>query len=208
MSSFSGFSQVGIGTNTPQSTLDVVGNTRVDGSLFLENPGRKSEIRNSKLLILSTANTVLKYDIQTSKYGPINYIELAFRNIASEGLLDYDTKISTNDYIATIQGYYFLEPTTGDTDILLLSLTDTSNIEGYQIYAYANPITQTWFLRAKVNNSIFMTRNSSSVFIPTQFDLFLNLVVYRKGFITKEHEDVSVNMGNSELFTAPLPAGF
>jgi hypothetical protein len=199
--------QVGINTTSPSATLDVNGDVKIDQSLFLENPGDHTEIRDSKLLIKSASNELLRYDIAQSKYGPINYAQLNFRTTNTNGLQDYDTKISAEDYIVTVQGYYFLEPGSGDTDIMTRSSIDTDHIEGFQIYAYINPLTGTWFLRGFINNGRFRTR-SSGFFIDTPIDLFLNLIVYRNGFISKSVNAVTVDMSNSPNGTAALPDGF
>lgn len=201
------YAQVGINTSTPSSELEVVGDVNVDNSLFLENPGDNTEIRGSKLLIALQNNDLVQYDINVSKYGPINYAEFIFRNLSKDGLQDYDTKISTDDYIVTVQGYYYLEAQTSDTDVMTNSAINNDNIEGHQIYAYKNTTTNTWFLRAFVNNSEFTTRLGNS-FGATPVDMYLNLILYRRGFISKELTPVSVDMANLETGTAPLPAGF
>lgn len=199
-----GWSQVGINTTTPAATLDVQGYVKIDNSLFLENPGNYLEIRGSKFLIQSTTSDILKYDITISKYGPINYAQYIFRNTSTNGLQDYDTKISTEDYIVTVQGYYFTAAN-ANTNVLLHSNTTDENIEGYQIYAYPNPSTNTWFLRAFVNGATFRSGNP---FVNNPIDLFLNVIIYRTGFIAKTLEPVEVNMNNNETGTAPIPAGF
>ncbi len=99
--------QVGIHNTSPLATLDVGGDVKTDSSLFLENPGDNNQIRGSKFLIRSTSNNLLQYDIVSSKYGPINYAEFAFKDLSTDGLLDYDTKISTNKYYVSVQGYSF-----------------------------------------------------------------------------------------------------
>ncbi len=196
--------QVGINTNNPQATLDVQGNVKMDASLYLENPGNFEEIRGSKLLILSTTKEILEYDIAQSKYGPINYARFAFRNTSTNGLHDYDTKISTKNYIVSVQGYYFTAAN-NNTNVLLRSNNANENIEGYQIYAYPNEVTNTWFLRAFVNNSTF---RSGTNFVENPIDLFLNLIIYRNGFIAKSLSSITVSMGNVETGIAPLPPGF
>ena len=203
--------QIGINTTTPSATLDIVGDMKVEGRLFLENPGENNIIRNSKLLIKSTDTTIKKYDINISKYGPINYAQFIFNELSKDGLQDYDTGISTTNYMVSIQGYYFLEANTDDTNIILHSLNDNNNIEGYQIYAYANSGTGTWFIRAFGNDSEFMTPTGSgggNNVGPTEIDLYLNVIIYRRGFIAKEQLGFTLSMGNSETGTAPLPLGF
>ncbi len=200
--------QVGINTATPQATLDVVGNVKLDNNLFLENPGDVTEIRDSKLLIRTTQNQINQYDIDISKYGPINYVRFVFSQLSTNGLQDYDTKISTENYIVSVQGYNYIK-FMGNTNVLTHSNSDDNNIEGHQIYAYKNLTTQTWFLRAFINNATFRAENANrSDFVDSPIDMFLNVIIYRKGFITKEQEPITVDMGNAETMIAPLPPGF
>ena len=200
------FSQVGINTDNPIADLDVVGDVIIDGKLYLENPSSFSQIQNSKLLVQSTSQNILKYDIDVSKYGPINYALFIFDDVSTDGLQDYDTKIPTDDYIVTINGYYYRHATIDDSAIFN-SLLSNSNIEGLQFYAYPNTTTNTWYLRALVNNSQFQVRIGAS-FANNPIDMYLNLIIYRKNFIAKDKGAVTVDMGNSETATVPLPAGF
>lgn len=199
--------QVGINTNAPTAALEVVGDVKIDNSIFLESPGNNTNIRGSKLLIRSTSDDLMEYDINISKYGPINYVEFAFNDLSTDGLAEYDTKISITDYLVTVQGYYFLEAQTGDTNVMVHSTITDDNIEGHQIYAYQNTVTQTWCLKAIVNNSQFMTRSGSTM-APSSIDLYLNIVIYRRGFISKSQTPITMDMGNAETGTAPLPTGF
>lgn len=199
--------QVGINTTTPAAALDVVGDIKLDSSLFLESPGDNSDIRGSRLLIKATDGSLLEYDINSSKYGPINYVEMVFNDLSTDGLADYDTKISITDYMVAVQGYYFLEAQTGDTNVMLNSTIDDDNIEGHQIYAYQNTTTQTWHVRAFVNNSQFYTRDGSTM-SPSSIDMYLNVLMYRRGFISKALSPMTIDMGNLENGTAPLPTGF
>lgn len=194
--------QVGINTDFPSADLDVRGDVKIDKELYIENPGNSFQIRGSKFLILSTENEILEYDIVASKYGPINYARFAFMNTSTHGLRDYDTKISATDYIVTVQGYYFTAAG-NNTDVLLHSSASNSNIEGYQIYAYVKG--GTWWLKAFGNNSTFRSGNP---FTDKPIDIFMNLIIYRRGFIAKSLPDINVDMNLNGTSTAPLPAGF
>ena len=200
-------SQVGINTDTPSATLEVVGDVIVDNKLYLESPDEFTVIQNSKLLVKTTSDNIVQYDIDVSKYGPLNYVQYIFTDLSTDGLQDYDTKIPVDDYLVTIKGYYFFQATTGNTSIVLDSTLSNNNIEGYQFYAYPHPITNTWFFRGTVNNAKFQADDGSNYY-NTSVDLFLNVIIYRNGFITKNKGDVAVDMGNSETAIIPLPTGF
>lgn len=207
MNWFSATAQVGINTTSPRAMLHVAGNAKLDGKLYLEDPGDFSVIRGSKLLVNSTANTILQYDIAQSRYGPINYAQFAFINTNTNGLRDYDTKISTTDYLVTVQGYYFSGPN-NNTNIMSHSNSNASEIPGFQVYAYKNSTTGTWFLRGFFNNATFRAPNTNNVYVNVPVNIYMNLIIFRNGFLSKSQNDIIINMGNSESFTAPLPAGF
>ena len=198
--------QVGINTTEPKASLDVQGDARFDDHLFLEEPGAYNIIRGSKLLINTTADEMLQYDIEQSKYGPINYVQFAFKNTNTIGLEDYNTKISTADYLVTVQGYYFTGPN-GNTNIMPHSRDSDGDIEGFQMYAYPNAETGTWFLRGKFNNASFRAPTGSG-YGDVKVDIYMNLIIYRNKFISKPQTKITVDMGGNETQTAPLPAGF
>lgn len=202
--------QVGINTTSPGAALEVVGDVKLDSGLYLESPGDNTNIRGSKFLVRTTANELSRYDIDQSKYGPINYAEFKFENLSANGLLDYDTKISTTDYLVSVQGYSCGIAGNGRTGSIMPHSTNSDdNIEGYQIYAYKNSTTNTWFLRAFINDSEWQRYDSSAgTYVNTEIDMWLNLIIYRNGFISKEQNDINVNMLFLETGVAPLPAGF
>ena len=59
----SSWAQIGINSSIPHAGLAVGGDVKTNGSLFLENPGSEAVIRNSKLLIQTTSDEIVKYDI-------------------------------------------------------------------------------------------------------------------------------------------------
>lgn len=203
---YSGFalSQVGINTTTPVRALDVEGNAMTDEKLYLENPGNSTQIRGSKLIIEKTDQSIVQYDINISKYGPINYAQFIFRNTSRDGVKEYDTKISTLDYGVTIQGYYFREYSTNSTSVITASNSGNNVVEGFQVYAYKNPSTNTWFIKGIVNNGFFLVGSNTNI----KIDLYMNLIIYRKGFISKEIPDITLDLGGNSTGTVSKPTGF
>jgi len=195
--------QVGIKTQNPQATLDVNGDVRVEKKLYLENPGDFGIIRGSNLLIQKTDLQIAQYDIEVSKYGPINYAQFIFENVGDPGVTSYDTKISIHDYLVTVQGYYFLQNGNNNTSVVSYSNSGDDYVEGYQIYAYKNTTTKTWFIKAVINNGGF--RTSSEII---NVDMYLNLIIFRNRFIAKQIPDRVVSLDGNATGTAALPAGF
>ncbi len=204
LNSISLVAQVGINNTNPTATLDVVGDVLLQGKLYLEEPGKYTSSPTSKLLMVDNVNGVVnKYDIATSSFGPLNYVRFVFNNTSDYGLdAGYDTKISATKYTVAVHGYSFTR--NGDTNLTLRSTTNNTYVEGHQFYAYVDGNTNTWWLKAFVNNSRFYIGTNL-----TPVDLSLDLIVYRNNFITKIWDTPqTVNMGGNATATAPLPAGF
>lgn len=188
----------------PVRALHVEGSSIVDEKLYLENPGNSNQIRGSKLIIEKTDKAIVQYDINISKYGPINYAEFIFRNTSNNGVTEYDTKISTLDYAVTIQGYYFREYSTNSTSVITASNSGNNVVEGFQVYAYKNNSTNTWFIKGVVNNGFFIAGSNTN----TKIDLYMNLIIYRKGFISKEISDISLDLNGNPTGSVAKPTGF
>ncbi len=197
------FAQVGINTDTPQASLDVVGSGKAENKLYLENPGNSDVIRGSKLIIEKTDKSIVQYDIDVSKYGPINYAEFVFKNTPKAGITDYDTKINTSDYTVSVQGYYFVENGSNSTNVHIVSTNGDSVVEGFQVYTYKNTTTNTWFIRCLVNHGYFEAANTSA-----NLDIYMNLIIYRQCFIAKEVANYYINMNRIQIGTLPKPPGF
>ena len=198
------FGQVGINTTDPQATLDVNGFTKIDEKLYLEEPGDFEEIRGSKLLVEKTDATIVQYDIEASRYGPINYAELKFQNVSNQGVQDYDTGISITDYSVTVQGFY-VRGVNGESNVITSSNDGDQFIEGFQVYAHKDFDDETWHIKAFVNNSIFRLGANTNI----RVNIFLNLIIYRKGLLTKEGPSYSISAGNTvTVGVLGKPAGF
>ncbi|WP_194850167.1 hypothetical protein [Nonlabens antarcticus] len=204
ITTFVGLGQVGINNTSPTAALDVIGNVKVNEKLFMENPGDFNKIRGSKLLIQKTDKSIVQYDIDQSKYGPINYAQLIFKKTGREGVQNYNTKISTTDYSVTVQGFYFREFSSNSTNVLSFSTAGDDFVEGFQAYAYKNNTTDTWWVKAFINNGYFRTSAKDSTFV----DIYMNLIIFRNGLIAKPKNNVIISMGGATTKTVAPPAGF
>lgn len=200
--------QVGINKPNPSAILDVDGDIIVDQTLTLENPGNSLEIRGLNLLVVSTANDMLQYDIDIAKYGPINNVQFEFTDLSYDGLQDYNTQVPVDEYEMVVHSFFFKRVGSDNYNVLLGSNSSVLNVEGYQVYAYKHATHNTWFLRAIVNDSSFQIDTGSGTIIENNIDMILNVALYRKGLLTKTLNEVNVDMGTSSTGTAPLPAGF
>ena len=199
--------QVGINNENPNATLDVTGDVLVREKLYLENPGSYMGEDEPKLLMVKAdGQRIFKYDIENSAYGLINYVQYAITNVSNSGLTGgFNTRIDASKYTLAVHGYYF--NAAGNTNISMRSTVGTTavrnrKIEGQQFYAYVQD--GTWWLRGQVNNSQFYIGTAL-----TNIDIYMDVIIYRNDFITKIWPGIqTVNMGNQETGTAPLPNGF
>lgn len=202
--------QVGINNENPVADLDVTGSVLVREKLYLEDPGSFTNLATTKLLLIKDNGGIIKYDVEGSEFGPLNYAQFIFTNTNTRGLTGgFDTKISADKYTLVVQGFYFNDD--GDTNVSLRKTTGspTSNreryMEGHQFYAYVEGtgVNRTWRIRAFVNNSSFYLSSAS------QIDLYMDVIIYRNNFITKIWgTPQTISLGSGTTGTAPLPAGF
>ena len=201
--------QVGIGTEFPTSTLDVNGDVLVQSKLYLEHPGSYTGEENSSFLVINNKDAILKYNVASSSFGPINYVQFVVRNVSNHGLRDgFDTKIDAENYTLAVHGFYFLRTRDNNTNISFRKTSGTPEanrtryVEGQQFYAYIQ--NGTWWLKAFVNNSQFYVGNTLA-----NPDIYMDVIIYRNNFITKIFPEVqTVDMGRNPTKTVPLPAGF
>ncbi|NGX84156.1 hypothetical protein [Aequorivita sp. KMM 9714] len=203
--SFGMFSQVGINNPNPIATLDVIGDVLLKDKLYLENPGGDLNVTSSKLLVVKDNETKLvKYDIGTSSYGPLNYIKFLFRDVSEYGLRDgYNTKISAEKYTLAVHGYYLLIHDDQTTNVSFRSTADNSDMymEGHQFYAYVE--NGEWWIKGFVQNS------RSHRFGPMNTDIYMDVTIYRNDFITKKWNDpIDVDMEKATTKTVATPEGF
>ena len=201
--------QVGIGTEFPTATLDVNGRVLVQKKLYLENPGSYTGEENSSFLVINNNDAIHKYNVASSSFGPINYVQFVVRNVSNQGLRGgFDTKIDAENYTLAVHGFYFLRTRDNNTNISFrktsgtLEANRTRYVEGQQFYAYIQ--NGTWWLKAFVNNSQFYVGNTLA-----NPDIYMDVIIYRNNFITKIFPEVqTVDMGRNPTKTVPLPAGF
>lgn len=202
------FGQVGINTQNPSATLEVNGDMLVREKLYLEGESLFGYMTGAKMLVEKTDDTWANYDIAASKYGPINYVQVKFARVSPYGLQDYNTKISTDKYIVSVQGVYYLKAgSSTDANVFLESnKSGLDNIEGPQFYAYEGP-GNNWYIKGFVNNSTFKGAVGNNM-TDINIDLYMNIIIYRRDFIAKKHNTIQVNLGGSETGTANKPSGF
>src|SRR5690606_37342874 len=118
--------QVGIGTDTPQATLDVNGNFEIheNGKLYLENPGIYDNQSSSSLMLVKDLNdnTLKKFDPASLPFSSVSFTTFFFDNVDEKGLVSYDTKINADRFHLCVGGFRILS-SSGGTSISLIGST-------------------------------------------------------------------------------------
>jgi len=188
--------------------LDVVGNTKLSGSLILENPGGFTTINNQKFLVERTDGVINRYDISAAKYGPVNFVEYVFNDLNFAGLQDFNTKVPVDEYVMSLQGNSFVEtvgaPTYERVYFNRNSGADVVNGLIARAYKKGTPGNQTWWLQFYCNNSNFYYDYLGTVNV----NLTLTVVIYRKNLLTNSGATITVDMGSNFTATAAKPTGY
>lgn len=192
--------QIGIGLPTnqqPVETLEVNGTFQLHtgNELFLENPGFYTDVSgNSILLVKNTeTNNLNKFDPGEMPFSSVTYIPYHFDNVNKHGLHNYDTKIDATKFYVTIGGFFVLTKD-GGTSIVVDG--SKSHFPLYSARAFVQ--NGTWRLTFDLNNN----REFSDL-----VDIYLNVSIYYKNFLTQTNAVKTVNMGNLETGSTPKPIG-
>ncbi len=197
---FVAFGQIGIGfpaNQVPTESLEVNGVFQIHegNELFLENAGSYTGPSGNSLLMVknTTTNTLNKFDPEAMPFAAVTFIPYQFDNVNAHGLHDYDTKIDASKFYLTIGGFFVLTES-GGTSIFVDG--DSSHFPLYSARAFVQ--NGTWHLKFDLNNN----RQFES-----QVDIYLNVSVYYKDFLTNTNATRTVNMNGNSTGTTPAPAG-
>lgn len=188
---------VGIGTNTPTHTLEVNGNMKLSGNLYLENPGNYTgKASGSYLLVRDNSDNVIKrYVPATSAYSAINSTVYFINNISTSGITDFDTRIPAAKYYVIIGGF------------IVRGINNDSNIDIVESGSLANYIPQ-YSARSFVENGtwrIKFTPNNNRIFDRTA-EIRLSISAYRRDMLTTVNSQITYNMNGDTSGNASVPA--
>ena len=154
------FSQVGINTTNPRTTLEVNGDAMISGTLEIGNYNSLSDGESSTFLIQDNLDEIKSVDVSNPTGEALAYIqEYIITNPDEDWVLDFDTGIDANDFVLiVISSYFDLElntsSATGAEDNASLPYTATfikggtwHIIADYPMVANVDPTaTGTWTL--------------------------------------------------------------
>ncbi|MDR2384429.1 MAG: hypothetical protein LBD80_02020 [Tannerella sp.] len=192
--------QVGINTENPQTTLDIVQRDKtVKGKAFRLDDGNQG---NGKILISDT-NGIGTWTNPPIPVTPslINIINYKLTNVNKDYVNNFDTKLSTNDWVVFVVDFQFiLDKTGGNENRFLLANRNGSggavpstfpDLQGpLNIYCFAE--NNTW--RISLDYVDFEARRNGTWNI--------NLVVISKKMATIFPATIEVNFGGSSIGAA------
>ncbi|WP_143310585.1 hypothetical protein [Chitinophaga vietnamensis] len=102
--------KVATGKKTPaRGAMDINGSLFISGKLFVENMG--SADRQTPLIGITSNNQIVKVAPQSGRnVTPINMVSYELKNVNLDWVNDFDTKISSTDYVVTIAAYDLKDP--------------------------------------------------------------------------------------------------
>lgn len=102
-------SQVGINTKTPQSTLDVEGETLVESYLIdtVNSPASGNYLLLTRSKDTTPVGKVKLLDIALRNVAPVNSYKVVLTNVKQDEVVSLNTGLETNKYVVAITGAVF-----------------------------------------------------------------------------------------------------
>lgn len=201
----------------PQENLDVNGKTYAN-NVYLRTPGEPQET-GGKFLASVVDKTVRNskdtpFTLYSGNKPLFNYILLNLNNVSSDGITDFNTKISTTEFVLVIHNYSFKNFSSNSTihNTTSVTLKNTSaNVQGSPNIAAYKGGDGFWHIRANFTNSSFR-RVADFDTTTNRYKIELYMMAYRY-LITKQNiPDQTVglggNDGSSTSYSVPKPTGF
>lgn len=134
------FAQVGINTTNPRTTLEVAGDTHIDGAINVGSLNPVTTIDNTALLGQIGTNHVKELNVNTEGVAIAYFQEYTLTNMDGDWISNLNTQISSTDYVVTIISAYFNKPLVGSM----------GSAENYFTVPAASAFIQggTWHIRA------------------------------------------------------------
>lgn len=101
-------SQVGINTTTPRKALEVAGSMKISDSIEISQINALKDLDTSTFLIQDNQQFVKTLDVSNPTGTALGYIQVyLIENPNLDWVLDFDTKVSANDYVLNTISSHF-----------------------------------------------------------------------------------------------------
>lgn len=182
------FSQVGINTTNPRTTLEVGGDMLIQESLDIGSIPKLTDSDDATFLKQNPDGTIKAIDVSHPTGAALGYIqEYVIRNANLDWVLNFDTRINANDFdVISISAYY-------DKELVLSSTTDNFSLP----YTAAFVQDGTWRLIADFPSAA--NRNTGEIGTWT-----ISTLIFSKD-LSKQFGVVSIPMYGGQTGSASTP---
>lgn len=192
-----GFSQVGIGTNTPTSGFEL----DVDGSMLVQKNFKFNAVSSGttqlssiefllRLLNSEPVGEVARLDLKNASVGPINFINYTFKNLFLDNVQDVDLQFDSSKYIVGLSNFRY------EGDPIVKGGTGYLDIGNFVTRTFIE--NGTWHLEMRNRSRDASTSNKITYHV--------TLIVYDRKYF-KELPKITVNFGGGTNATTSKPAG-
>jgi len=101
------YSQVGINTTTPRTTLEVAGDTYIDGFINVGSLSPVTTIDNTAMLGQIENDYIKELNVNTEGVAIAYFQEYKLTNMDGDWVSNLDTQINSSNYVVTIISAYF-----------------------------------------------------------------------------------------------------
>ncbi|NGX84157.1 hypothetical protein [Aequorivita sp. KMM 9714] len=194
-----GYSQVGIGTDTPTPgyELDVEGSLLIQNYFKLENlESVNTESTNLNLLLRKSNSNppgeVAKLDVKSISVAPVNIINYRFHNLRRDNVRNVDLQYDATKYIVGISNFKY------DGEPIIKGQSNNSYTQLGYFVSRTFVQNGTWHL--EIRNRI---RNNSS---NNSIEYNVSLIVFDRKYF-KELPPKEVDLYGLSVGSAPAPIG-
>ena len=185
------FGQVGIGTDTPQADLHVVGDVLVQNGFGIGNlstvPANEEDFKLIKRITTSIpVGRITILDVNSIDVAPINMVNYSFTNVHLDNLTDVDLQYDDSKYVVGIANFRHV----GDA-IKKVVGGDNYSIGHFIVRTFKNG--GTWHLE--------ISNKDLDLNIGDSLSYYITLVVYDKSYF-RDLPSITTNLGGSNTGTA------
>jgi hypothetical protein len=187
----SAFSQIGIGTTTPETDLQVAGDVLIQDAFKTSSlPSVSNSDEDFKLITRRTNSNpvgeITVLDVDVLKVAPVNVVDYSFTNIQLDNLNDVDLQYDSSKYIVGVANFR----QTGDA-IKKVTVDGRESIGTFVIRTFESG--GTWHLEIQ-NRDLDLDPGDS-------LNYHVTLVVYNKSYF-RNMPSIVTNLGGSNSGSA------
>lgn len=191
--SYACFSQVGIGTTTPEADLHVAGDVAVQQGFSIGTLSSVSATEEDFKLVTRVNNSfvlngeITQLNVNTLTVAPINTVDYHISGISSDNVTDLDLQYDATKYVVAVSNFRYV----GDAIKKVYAQSGSPNIGHFVVHAFTSG--GTWHLEIR-NRNLDLDPGDS-------LEYYVTLVVYDKSFY-RHLPTITTDLNGSNTGTA------